>query len=294
MITVMGANGHTGQAVVEELLRRGEKVRALGRSKEKLAPFAKQGAEIAIADATDAKALTEAFRGSESVYTLIPPNFAAPDFRKYQEQVGDATIKAIKDSGVKRVVVLSSIGADKPSGTGPIAGIHVQEEKLKKLGVHTLSLRAAYFFENFFMNLGMIKHQGINGSAVRGDVPMAMIATRDIGVAAARALAERKFTGFSTRELQGPRDYTMNEATTILGKRIGKPDLKYVTFSYEDAEKGMTGAGLTPDMARLYVEMMRAFNEGHAKMLEKRSPETTTPTRFEDFAEVLAGAYAQT
>ncbi|MGH8592768.1 MAG: hypothetical protein ACREX9_20820 [Gammaproteobacteria bacterium] len=40
------------------------------------------------------------------------------------------------------------------------------------------------------------------------------------------------------RELYGPRDYTHREATSILGAAIGKPDLVYVEFSYEDFRKG--------------------------------------------------------
>jgi len=291
MFTVMGANGHTGRVVVEELLRRGKKVRALGRSKEKLEPLAKQGAEIELGDATDAKILTKAFRGSEAGYTLLPPNFGAPDFRKYQETVGDATVAAIKESGVKRAVLLSSIGADKHSGTGPIAGVHVQEGKLKKLqGVDVLALRPGLFMDNFFMNLGMIKQQGINGGAIRGDIAFPMIATHDIGSYAAGALAEG-FSGFQTRELHGAKNYTFQEATAILGQRIGKPDLKYVQFGYDDFAGALIGMGASESVAKLYAEMSKGFNDGLIKPLEERSKANTTPTRFEDFAEVLAAAY---
>jgi uncharacterized protein YbjT (DUF2867 family) len=293
MITVLGANGNTGKVVVEALLAKKEKVRALGRSKEKLAALAKLGADVREGDAADAKFLTDAFRGSSGVYLLVPPNFGAPDFRKYQDTIGSAAIEAIQASGVKRVVLLSSIGADKPAGTGPIAGVHAQEERLRALaGVDVMSLRAGYFFENFFMNLGMIKEQGINGGAIKGDLPLAMVATRDIGNAAAEALSEGGFKGFNTRELQGPRTYTLQECTTILGQRIGKPELKYVQFPYADFQQALTGLGVSADLARLYSEMARAFNEGLAAP-EPRSAKNTTPTRFEDFAEVLAGAYRQ-
>jgi uncharacterized protein YbjT (DUF2867 family) len=292
MFTVMGANGNTGKVVVEELLKRKQKVRALGRSKEKLESLARLGAEIMTGDATDARFLTEAFRGAQGVYTLIPPNFATQDFRKYQREVGKATVAAIREAGVKRVVFLSSIGADKASGTGPIVGLHEQEEELRKLsGVDVLALRPGYFFENMFMSLGMIKSQGINGGAIRGDVPAAMIATQDIGAYAAKALAEGGFTGFTTRELQGPRHYTMNEVTAMIGQKIGKPDLQYVTFPYADFANALTGMGVPEDLAAQYAEMAKAFNEGHAKALEPRSAANTTPTRFEDFAEALAAAY---
>jgi hypothetical protein len=92
-------------------------------------------------------------------------------------------------------------------------------------------------------------------------------------------------------ELLGERDLTHTEATQILGTRIGKPDLKYVQFPYGDYAGALVQAGLSQDMAGLYVEMAKAFNEGRAKSLEGRRPQNTTPTRFEDFADELASAY---
>jgi uncharacterized protein YbjT (DUF2867 family) len=152
--TIVGASGNTGHVIAEALLEKKEKVRVIGRSKEKLEKLARAGAEVRIGDARDARFLTEAFRGADGVYTLMPPDFSASNFRAYQDQLGEASAQAIRDAGVKRVVFLSSIGADKASGTGPIAGLHAQEERLRGLGVDTLSLRAGYFFENLFASLG--------------------------------------------------------------------------------------------------------------------------------------------
>ncbi|MDH3198298.1 MAG: NAD(P)H-binding protein [Candidatus Krumholzibacteria bacterium] len=292
MITIMGASGNTGRAVAEHLLEAGEKVRVLGRSAEKLAGFKAKGAEVMTGDATDAGYLTRSFKGADAVYTLLPPNFGASDFRAYQDQLGEAIVQAIRDSGVKHVVFLSSLGADLLSGTGPIAGLHAQEERLKKLsGVHVLSLRAGYFMENHFMSLGMIKHQGMNGSAVAGDVPIAMVAARDISEVAAKALRARGFKGFSFHEILGPREVMMAEATKIIGKRVGKPGVEYVQFPYEDSQKAMVGMGISESLASLYVEMGRAFNERKVHSLQGRNAQTTTRTRLEDFAEVLAKAY---
>jgi len=145
--------------------------------------------------------------------------------------------------------------------------------------------------DNFFMNLGMIKQQGINGGAIRGDVAFPMIATHDIGSYASNALVDPKFKGFVVRELHGARDYSFQEATTILGQRIGKPDLQYVQFGYDDFAGALQGMGASQSMANAYREMSQGFNDGVVKPLEPRGPANTTPTRFEDFAEVLAAAY---
>jgi uncharacterized protein YbjT (DUF2867 family) len=72
MITIMGATGHTGKKITEALLKAGKKVRALGRSENKLAELKRAGAEVLAGDTTDAAFLTKAFRGADAVYTLLP------------------------------------------------------------------------------------------------------------------------------------------------------------------------------------------------------------------------------
>jgi uncharacterized protein YbjT (DUF2867 family) len=293
VIAVMGATGHTGRIVSERLLEEGLAVRALGRSADRLAGLVAKGAEPAVGEATDADYLTGAFGGADAIYTLLPPNLQAEDYLAFQDRVGEAIVGAIKDSGVGHVVFLSSVGADQPAGTGPIAGLHRQEERLRPLeGVDVLSLRPGFFFENHFETLGLIKHQGINGGAVAPDTALPAIATRDIAAAAAEALAKRDFSGFVVRELLGPRDMTMTEATEIIGNAIGKPDLTYVQFPYEEFRASLTQMGIPANIAALYTEMAQAFNDGRVRSLEGRSAANTTPTSFETFAaEVLAPAY---
>lgn len=292
MIAVMGASGNTGKVTADALLSRGVKVRVIGREAKKLQAFAARGAEVAAGDASDAAFLARAFAGADAAYTLIPPDFRAADFRAYQDRIGEATAAALRQSGVKRVVFLSSVGADLPAGTGPIAGLCAQEKRLAALGVDVLSLRPGYFFENLHASLPLIRQQGINGSAIAPDVKMSMIATRDVGSAAAAALAAKDFSGVQIRNLLGPCDYTLVEVTRILGAKIGKPDLAYVQFPYEAFGAALEQAGLSKDLARLYVEMSRGFNDGIVKPVGGRTPASTTPTTFEAFAGELAAAYA--
>ena len=290
MITIMGATGHTGKKITEALLKTGEKVRALGRSESKLAELKRAGAEIFTGDTNDAAFLTKAFRGADAVYTLLPTDPRAPDYRAEQDRQGEAIVKAIRESGVQYVVALSSAGAELSSGTGPIAGLHAQEQRLKQLkGVNVLLLRPVSFFENFYEAIGLIKREGINGNSVAPDLPIPMVATRDIADAAAKALKARDWHGVVVLELLGPRDLSFTEATHILGKRIGKPDLRYVQFSDEDQARALVQAGMSQSFADLYVEMTRAFNSGTIK--PHRTAQNTTPTRFESVASELARAY---
>ena len=292
MITVMGASGHVGGQIAEVLLDSGERVRALGRSAEKLAGLAGKGATVLTGDAGDAAFLTAAFSGADAAFVLLPPDVRAADYRRQQDEQGEAIVAAIQGSGLRHVVFLSSLGADVADRTGPIAGLHAQEQRLRRLSaVNVLILRAAYFFENFFETLRLVKQQGINGGPFAPDLSFPMIATRDIADVAARALQQRDWSGVVVRELLGERDLTFAEATRIIGTRIGHPELPYVQFPYAGFTASLVQMGVSPSVAALYAEMAHAVNEGRVKAREQRRAENTTATSFEAFAETLAHAY---
>jgi uncharacterized protein YbjT (DUF2867 family) len=291
LYAILGATGHVGGVIAGRLLDEKRRVRVVGRDAGKLKPFADRGAEVAAASVDDAAGLARALAGASAAFVLIPPNLAAKDFRAFQRSVVEALGTALETARVPFVMSLSSIGADRPDRNGPIAGLHELERRLDRLPGAVLHLRPGYFMENSLAALGMVKHMGLNGSALRADLPMSIIATRDIGeVGARRIVAGGK--GKEVLELQGPRDVTMAELTTAIGKAIGKPDLKYVQFPYEEARKGMVSMGLPEGMADLYVDMSRGFNEGAVKSTQPRSAATTTPTTIETFAAtVFAPAY---
>lgn len=288
----MGATGHTGQKIAEVLLRAGEKVRILGRSENKLAELKRLGAEVLVGNITEPAFLAKAFRGADAVYTLLPTDRRSLNYRTEQDRQGEATANAIRESGVGHIVFLSSLGAELNDGTGLIAGLHAQEERLKQsTGANMLFLRPGSFYENFYDSLALIKHQGINGDSVAPNLALPMVATRDIAHAASKALSARNWNGVVVRELLGPRDLTYTEATRIFGQHIGKPNLQYIQFSHADTVRALTKGGFSESFASLYVAMTQAFNEGVIKPREGRTPANATTTRFEDFASELAQAY---
>ena len=293
MYVVLGASGNTGHVVAKNLLANGQKVRAIGRNAAHLQPLAAEGAEIFIADVTDASALTKAFRQAESAYVMIPPNPTSNEFRAYQENVSDAIATAVQSSGVKNIVALSSFGADKPTGTGPVVGLHNLEQKLNQIErANVLHLRAGYFMENMMPQVGAIRMVGSALGPVHPDLKLPMIATRDIGAAAAEALLQLNFHGKQTRELHGQRDLNYTEAVTIIGKAIGKPDLGYIQPPDDQVRAAMVQSGLSDNMAGLILEMAAALNRGHMRALEARTSRNTTPTSFETFvAETFVPAY---
>jgi uncharacterized protein YbjT (DUF2867 family) len=288
---VCGATGNIGSRIAVRLLAAGEPVRIVGRERVRLGPLASKGAEPWPGDIGDAAFLEKAFSGARGAFILIPPRYDAPDFREYQDRLGASLVAALSNARVPRVVALSSIGAHLDKGTGPILGLHDLETRLGTLkDAKIVCLRPAYFMENLLWSIPLIRNQGINGSPIRADVPLPMIATEDIAAAAARLFVDGIFRGHSVRYLLGPRDLTMTEATRILGETIGKPDLRYVQFSEGDARRALGDAGMSASVIEAMLEMERGFNAGIIRPTRERSAESTTPTTLEGFSKT---AFAQ-
>ncbi|UYZ58587.1 NmrA family NAD(P)-binding protein [Hymenobacter latericus] len=293
-IVVTGATGNIGGRLAHELLRLGHRVTAVARSAERLDALRQAGAEVRPGQLSDVAFLTDVLRGADAAFLMLPPHVTAPDNLAYQDDLGQAIAGAVRASGLKQAVNLSSIAADLPAGTGPIVGVHRQEQRLNAIeGLSVVHLRPAYFMENFLPNIGLILGMGINGSATRPELAFPMIATQDIAARAAALLAESVLpAGHSAQLLLGPRNYSMQEATAVLGAAIGRPELPYVQFPYEQAKQGMIGAGLSESMADLYIEMTQTLNAEKAMVHEVRTPDNTTPTTLEHFAQqVFAPAY---
>jgi uncharacterized protein YbjT (DUF2867 family) len=295
MYVVLGASGNTGHVVASKLLAGGQKVRVVGRNAAHLQALEAKGAETFIADVTDAATLAKAFHQADSAYVMIPPNLTSNDPVGYFNRVSDAIAAAVQNAGTKNVVVLSSIGADKASGTGPVIGLHNLEQKLNQIqGANVLYLRAGYFMENTLPQANAIRQMGSAAGPLRQDLKVPMIATRDIGTAAADALLKPNFQGKQTRELLGQRDLAYTEVATIIGKAISKPDLKYVQVPDDQFRAVLVQMGMSDQFARLLLEMTASLNSGYMRALEPRSSQNTTPTSFETFvADSFVPAYRQ-
>jgi len=293
MYVVLGATGNSGSVVAETLLSKGEKVRAFGRNKERLAKIAARGAEPFVADQTDSLALTRAFEGARAAYFMVPPNVSSPDYRGFQAQVADAAGVAAEAAKLRYLVALSSYGAQHATGCGPISGLNPVERRLERVpGLNVLFLRAGYFMENTLPQVDAIKNFGMMAGPVKADAVLPMIAIRDIGAAAADALLKLDFSGHQTRELLGQRDVTYPEVAKIIGAAIGKPELAYLQAPKEQVAAILGSVGFSQDFTRYFLEMCDAINDGSVAALEPRSATNTTPTSFETFVkEVFVPAY---
>ncbi len=293
MYTILGATGNIGSVTSKALLAKGEKVRVVGRNAGRLQPFVQRGAEAFVGDVTDTEAMTRALTGARAAFLMIPPSMTSPDYRADQEKTSDAFSAAAKIAGLQYAVNLSSYGAQAPAGTGPIMGAHNSENKLNAIAeLNVLHLRPGYFFENHLAGIQMIQMMGVFGGAVRGDLKIPMIATRDIGAYAAERLLKLDFNGKRTQELHGERDLTLQEVVAVIARELGQPDLRYMQFPYDQVEKALQQMGTPAKTAASFIEMFQGINDGIVTAMEPRSAANTTPTTIESFVkEVFAPAY---
>jgi uncharacterized protein YbjT (DUF2867 family) len=289
---ITGGAGNISRPLAENLLAAGQDVVVIARDPKHLEELENKGAKSAVGSIDDQDFLVQAFAGADAVYIMFPPQFAAMDIAVYREQSARYA-EAIRANNVKYIVMLSSIGAHMPEGCGPVSGLHLAEEELKKLsGVNILFLRPGYFYVNFYGSMPVIKHMNVlGGNGGDANKKIIMSHPKDIAHAAAEELIKLEFTGHKVRYLASD-ERTNGEIAKVLGTAIGKPELPWVEFTDEQAQGGMLQAGLPETMVSKYVEMGGAMRSG--KMWEdfdQHRPEEFGQTKLEDFAKEFAVAY---
>lgn len=292
MYVVMGATGNIGKVITEILLSKGKSVKAISRDRDRLKPLVEKGAIPCVGQSEDRDFLMNVFQGATAAYTMIHPILHADNLREYQNMISENIANAIENSEIKYVVNLSSLGAHLSEGTGILLGSHDHEQRLNKIDdVNIIHLRPAYFMENFLGSIGRIIREGIFGSSLRGDISMPLVATRDIAKVASQFLLDLNFSGKAAFDLLGERNLTMIEVTQILGKAIGKPDLSYSQFPYDQVKDSMVNRSISLSVAEASIELSKKVNENPDIFDSERTLEKTTETSIEEFAETFLAAY---
>jgi uncharacterized protein YbjT (DUF2867 family) len=259
MFVVLGATGNTGKVVAETLLAQKKAVRVVLHDALKGEAWKARGAEVAVADVEDGAALGRAFKGAEGAYVLLPPAFSSSEVRVDNGRRAQTLAAAIEAAGVGHVVLLSSLGAQHPDGTGPVLYLHDAEATFSRTRAAVTFLRAAYFMENWGGSLYAVG-QGVLPTFLLADKAIPMVATRDIGLAAARLLAERG-SGKRVIELAGPREYSPHDVAAALGRIVGKP-IGAQQQPEEAMAAALMGAGMNSEWARLFQELTHGVNTG--------------------------------
>jgi uncharacterized protein YbjT (DUF2867 family) len=290
-ITLTGSLGNISKPLAQQLIAAGHEITIISSSTDKTAAIEALGATAAIGSIEDVAFLTRAFTGADAIYTMVPPNLRATNFRQYAGGIGENYARAIQQAGVKHVVNLSSIGAHLDAGTGPIAGLHDVEIILNQLeNVAIKHLRAPFFYFNFYNNIDMIRNMGILGSNYPGSVKLIMVHPSDIADAVAQEI-QQEFTGKTVRYVASD-ERTPAAIAAIVGAAVGKPELPWVEFSNEQALNGILQGGLSENMAGLFVEMGTAISSGI--LWEDYNARKSAPSgsrKLEAFAKEFADKY---
>jgi uncharacterized protein YbjT (DUF2867 family) len=260
MILITGATGKTGSTAVARLWAQKQPMRALVRSEDKGRSLREKGAEIVIGSLEVATDVRAALAGVKSVYFLVPPDPATTDMIGRGKRIADVFTAALKDSAVEHVVLLSSIGAQHEVGTGPIQMLHYAEQRIAATGRRLTALRAAYFMENVAGMIGLMQAQGILPCSFDPRRKIPMIASADVGAAAADALLAPPAAN-DIVDVEGPAPLSYEDVAAAFGEALGKP-VKAVPMPREAVIPALIQAGFSENVASVYGEMAEAVDKG--------------------------------
>ncbi len=288
-VIVTGSLGNISQPLTEALIQKGQEVVVISSKQNKQKDIEALGAQAAIGSVDDVDFLTATFTGADVVYCMVPPDYFKEDQVEYYSKVGHNYVKAIQQSGVKRVLYLSSYGAHLEKDTGFILGAHHVEQLMNKLdGITVTFLRPGYFYYNLLNFAGMINAAGMIAANYGGEDKLAMVSPKDIS----SAVADEIITPSGNKIIYIiSDDSTCNEVASVLGKAIGKPDLQWQIISSEQMQKGMESNGVPSHIAHNLTELGAAIHSGVLRGdLDKQQP-VMGKVKIEDYAQEFAAAF---
>jgi uncharacterized protein YbjT (DUF2867 family) len=294
-VIVTGSLGNISKPLTKELVAKGHAVTVISSKPEKQTDIEALGATAVIGSLEDVNLLVSTFTGADAVYCMVPPNDYFDlnlDLLAYYRRLGNNYATAIEQSGVKRVVNLSSIGAHLEKGSGILLGAHDVEQILNKLSsdVAITHLRPTSFYYNLFCYIETIKAEGFIAANYGADDQIPWVSPIDIAAVIAEEIAiplvARKVRYVASEELTG------NETASILGAAIGKPDLQWIIISDAQMLGGLESAGMNPQIAAGLVEMYASLHSGLlAEDYYRNKPTVMGKVKLADFAKEFAAAF---
>lgn len=290
-IIVTGSLGNTGKPLAQHLIAEGHDITVISSSEAKKGEIESLGAKAAIGSITDVHFLVKTFEGADAVFAMTPPIMGETNIVENTVNAGKNYAEALEKASVKRVVMLSSVGADSPVENGPIKGLHQIEKLYSGLKNSSVTfLRAGYFYTNFFNDVPLIKNAGILGGNYPANANIPVVHPTDIAKAAAEELIKNT-SGKNIRYIVSD-SRPSGDFAKVLGSAIGNSELPWVEFTDEQSLDGMVQAGLPKEMAELYVEMGRGMRTGVVqKDFIEHGSVVEGSTKLEDFAKEFAAKF---
>ncbi|MGW7290793.1 NmrA family NAD(P)-binding protein [Streptomyces xiamenensis] len=279
-IAVTTPTGHVGSRVVQLLLQAGVRPRVLVRDPARLEPGVRERVDVHRGDLTDAGFVREALVGATAALVVDPTPHTVEDPVDTSRRTGAHLAAAVRDNGVRRVVFLSSVGAELRHGAGHIDGLAAIEEQLDATGADVLHLRCGYFFTNLILSLDDLAA----GRLTAADDPerlLPWVDPRDIGDIAAARLLNDTWRGRVVQGVHGPQDLSWQHVARILSVALGR-DIRLRTVSDADVREALSAAGLPPGAVNGIVGMTSGTRDLTPE--QPRDTVTTTPTTLAGWA----------
>ncbi|MFG1998880.1 NAD(P)H-binding protein [Spirillospora sp. NPDC048911] len=281
-IAVTTPTGHVGSRVVRLLLQAGVRPRVLVRDPARLDAATRERVDVRRGDLTDAAFVREATAGARTVFWVDPTPPSAEDPIETSERTASGIVEAARAGDVARVVLLSSVGAEKRHGAGHIDALARIEEQLDATGADTLHLRCAYFFTNLLMDLDDLA-RGVLTTAFTPDMPMPWVDPRDIGDVVAARLLNDAWKGRTVQAVHGPEDLTFEQVARTLTEVLARP-IQLKPVGDDDVRAALRSAGLSPSAVDGIVGMTAGTRDLIPE--QPRDLVTTTPTTLAAWAYV--------
>ena len=296
-IIITGSLGNIGKPLTKELVAKGHSITVISSKAERQKDIEALGAKTAIGKMQDVDFLSETFKGADIVYLMeswegIGSLFDNTiDFKAGMRQIGSNYKTAIEESGVKRIVHLSSVGAHSDKGFGSLSVHHDVENILKQLpdDVSIKFMRPVSFYTNIFRNMQTIKTQSAIISNHGGDDKEPWVSPLDIANVIVEEM-EKPFNGRTVHYIASD-EISPNEVAKVLGEAIGNNDLKWLVISDEQLLEGMLTAGINTEIAKSMVETFASQREGLLFEDFYRNKPTFGKVKFKAFAKEFALAY---
>lgn len=305
-IIVTGSSGKISQPLTATLIAQGHQVTVISSDPKKQTAIETLGAAAAIGSIADVNFLTNTFKGADAVYSMIPLSFTEPDLGAYMLQMAQNYAQALKEAGIKRIVVMSGWAADLVKGENV-------EHIFDDLNASITIMRPGSFYTNFYQSMDMIKGKGLVGKFLTlrysglwalltgktgllmgnygGDDRIVFVSPKDIADAVAEELPLQPKE--KTIRYVGSEEMTCNEAANIIGSAVGKPWLKWVLLSDKEMLQGLKMAKLPEKLAETLVEMQAAMHSGKTLENFHKNKPKMGKVKLADFAKEFAAVYHQ-
>jgi len=295
-IVVTGSLGHISKPLTEKLLALGHDVTVISSSADRKPQIEALGAKAAIGRMQDTQFLAATFAGADIIYCMESLGGQHMFFDKELDivaanvEIGRSYAAAIAQSGLKKVVHLSSIGAHRGDSVGMLRFHYQVEQLLRALpqDVAIKFMRPVGFYYNTLVYIPTVKARGIIVQNYGGDEREPWVSTDDIATVIAEEM-ELPFEGRTVRYIASE-ELSPNEVAQILGEAIGSP-ITWVTVQDEEWINGLMRAGMSEQAARGLAEMNAARRSGVLYEDYNKNRPLLQKTKLTEFAKTFATVY---